>query len=52
MPIISFAFTPGFCLAMLRRLKLQNVRVPLTNNAQILVAHGESTSNSKAGNSL
>src|ERR1043165_3195587 len=35
-----------------KRLKLQNVRVPLTNNEQIRVAPGESTSNPKAGRAL
>ena len=31
--------------------EIQNAIVPLTNNAQFRVAHGESTSNSKAGRS-
>src|ERR1043165_409545 len=35
-----------------KRLKLRNVRVPLTNNEQIRVAPGESTSNPKAGRAL
>src|ERR1043165_65418 len=34
------------------RLKLRNVRVPLTNHAQLRVAPGESTPNSKAGHAL
>src|SRR3954465_9422411 len=35
-----------------KRLKLRNVRVPLTNNTQLRVAPGESTPNSKAGRAL
>src|ERR1043165_5765236 len=35
-----------------KRLKLRNVRVPLTNNEQIRVAPGESTSNPKASPTL
>src|ERR1043165_413198 len=35
-----------------KRLKLRNVRVPLTNNEKIRVAPGESTSNPKAGRAL
>src|SRR4051812_11827473 len=35
-----------------KRLKLRNVRVPLTNNTQFWVAPGESTSNPKAGHAL
>src|ERR1041385_6373048 len=35
-----------------KRLKLQNVRVPLTNNTQLWVAPGESTPNSRAGHAL
>src|SRR3954466_11483368 len=35
-----------------KRLKLRNVRVPLTNNEQIRVAPGESTPNPKAGRAL
>src|SRR3954471_23345421 len=35
-----------------KRLKLRNVRVPLTNNEQIRVGPRESTSNPKAGHAL
>src|SRR3954469_20689731 len=35
-----------------KRMKLRNVRVPLTSNAQFRVAPGESTSNPKAGQAL
>src|SRR3954465_3659051 len=35
-----------------KRLKLRNVRVPLTSHAHIRVAPGESTSNPKSGHAL
>src|SRR4051812_34291309 len=35
-----------------KRLKLRKVRVPLASNAQLRVAPGESTPNSKAGHAL
>src|ERR1041384_2591724 len=37
---------------LVKRLKLRNVRVPLTNNTQFRVAPGESTSNRKASHAL